>query len=261
MSLRIGCRADDDDKHTRDVWSMDLVKLAEVQAHPITVSSIAASDDTLFCCSNDGIIKSFDLETLKLKSNIIHEDNKQFWKLLHDGECLYAGDDEGTLKIWKHGQYFGSLLADDVKDTAFQSTGVSLMKKGEALQYGLKNSFMGRGPITLVGDLMFAYVARNGKDIVIHENKDSAHYREIANVQGAHELVINALSGTIWNNKPIMFSGGWDKQIKKWLIDEDIVKSVGSVDADMVVNSIVIGDKGEIYAGGVDGHIIRVEVE
>ncbi|KAJ8981542.1 hypothetical protein NQ317_009801 [Molorchus minor] len=294
MSLRIGCRVDDPDKHTRDVncmlykkgklfsgaddgkikvWSMDLLKLAEVQAHPSTVFSIAASDDTLFSCSNDGSVKAFDLDTLKPKGNIIHENLTQFWKLFYDRGCLYAGDDEGTIKIWKNGHYYGSFLtAEPVKDIAVSHHNVFTVKDsdvsitevkvdGETLQYGTKTSFMGRGPIALVGEVLFAFVSRNGKDIVIHENKEDVHFRELTQVQGAHELIINSLSGTIWNNKPILFSGGWDKQIKKWLIDEDIVKNVASVDAQMVVNSIVIGDKGEIYAGGVDGHIIRVEVE
>ncbi|KAJ8952922.1 hypothetical protein NQ318_006539 [Aromia moschata] len=293
MPLRIGCRVDDDDKHQNDVncliykkgklysggdegkimvWSMDLTKLGEVQAHSRSVYSLAASDDTLFSCSSDGTIKSFELNTLKLKSTVIHEDHTEFWKLYYSEGCLYAGDDEGTLKVWKNGHYFGSLLIESIKDMAIshhiaftvQDTDVFITEvkvDGEILQFGIKKTFMGRGPLTLMGDQLFAFVSREGKDIIVHENCDETHYREITRVQGAHEMIINALAGTKWNDKMVLFSGGWDKQIKKWIIDEDMVKTESCLNADMVVNSIVIGDKGEIYAGGVDGHIVRIEVE
>lgn len=79
--------------------------------------------------------------------------------------------------------------------------------------------------------------------------------------KGAHEMIINTLAGTTWNNKNVLFSGGWDKTVKKWNIDDDIIKQDGSCDVEIVINSIAIGDKGEIYVGGGDGHIVRIEIE
>lgn len=80
-------------------------------------------------------------------------------------------------------------------------------------------------------------------------------------VQGAHEKLINALCGAKWDNKNVLFSGGWDKQLKEWLIDGNSTKSRGTCDTEIVINTITTGNKGEIYVGGGDGHIVRLQTD
>ncbi|KAJ8959946.1 hypothetical protein NQ317_002011 [Molorchus minor] len=294
MSLRISCRVDDADKHENDItsliykngklysgaddgkikaWSTDLTKLAECSAHQLSIYSLAANNNELYSCSSDGTVKAFTLDTLSPKGNVIHEDHTEFWKLFYSQDCLYAGDDEGSLKIWKDGTFYGSLLlAEPIKDMAVSHHIVFTVKDTDVvitevkvdhdvLQFGQKKTCMGRAPLTLIGDKLFAFSSRDGKDIIVHENNDHTHYKEVAKIEAAHNMVINALAGTSWDDKSVLFSSGWDKILKKWIIDEDIVKMSGSLDVGMVVNAIAIGDKGEIYVGGADGHIIRVEIE
>lgn len=295
MKLRVGCRVDDTDKHEFDVnnllyhknllysggddgrikiWSSDLTKLAEVHAHPCSVYSLAANEDTIFSCSDDGTIKAFELGTLKEKGTLHHEDRTEFWTISYSGGYLYSGDNDGNIKVWKGGkEYYGTfniaepvkyMLADGhtlftAKDTDIIITEVKT--EGEHIHYGIENSFMGRGPITLIGSDLFGFTSREERDIIIHENSKKSAFKELSKVEGAHEKIINALAGAKWGDKIVVFSGGWDKQVKKWNIDEDMVKLDCSCDTEIVVNAIAVGDKGEIYVGGGDGHILRMEIE
>ncbi|VEN33883.1 unnamed protein product [Callosobruchus maculatus] len=297
MPLRVGCRVDDADKHGFDVNSLlyhqgvlytagddgkikaftpDLTKLAEVQSNPCSVFSIAASPDTLYSCSNEGTIKMFELKTLKEKGELIRDTKLEFWKLKTVNDLLFSGDNEGNIKVWKAGVYQGFFnTAEPIKDFEISSNHCFSVKDNDVyvsdfmlpatptdkLQYGDKGSFMGRAPISLIGDKLFAYISREGMDICINENNPTSRFKLVTQVKGAHEKVINALRGATWNNKPILFSGGWDKAVKKWNIDDDIVKLDSSVNVDIVINAIALGDKGEIYVGGSDGHVVRIEVE
>ncbi|KAJ8959945.1 hypothetical protein NQ317_002010 [Molorchus minor] len=301
MSLRVGCRADDADKHISDVtsllfkngklysggndgkiknWSMDLTKLVEVQAHERPIYSLAASNDTLYSCSSDGSVKAFSLDNLSPKGNVVHENKTEFWKLYYSGGCLYAGDDEGTMKVWKDGQYYGSLLiAEPIKDMAIshhiaytvKDTDLTITEvkvDSDVLQFGVKKTYTGSAPVTLVGDKYVAFLSRVAKDILVYENNDQTHFKEVAKfevrsnflLQCAHDMIISALAGTTWNNKSIIFSGGWDKKLKKWSVNGTLNLD-STLDVDLVANAIAIGDQGEIYVGGTDGHIVRVEVE
>ncbi|KAJ8953357.1 hypothetical protein NQ314_007366 [Rhamnusium bicolor] len=294
MPLRVGCRADDSDKHEFDVnyilyhkgklysagddgkikvWSPDLTKLAEVQAHPCSVYCLAASDNTLYSCSNEGTIKSFELATLKEKATILRDETTEFWRISYSDGYLFSGDNEGNINVWKNDKLYGTFnVAEPVKDMAVFGHTLFTVKDsdvvitevkvdGDKIQYGQKKTYMGRAPITLVGDKLFSFASREGKDIIIHENNDAAHYKPLTKVEGAHEMIINTLAGTVWNGKTVLFSGGWDKQVKKWNIDEDLVKLDSSCDVEIVINTITVGDKGEIYVGGSDGHLVRIEVE
>ncbi|KAJ8952925.1 hypothetical protein NQ318_006542 [Aromia moschata] len=294
MPLRVGCRADDADKHEFDVnfllyhkgklysaaddgrvkaWSMDLTKIAEVQAHPCSVYALTASDDTLYSCSNDGTIKSFSLDTLQEKGVVIKDEQLEFTKVIYANGNLFSSDNEGSVKVWKNGTFYDSFnVAEGIKDMAISNNIIYTVKDldliitdvkldGEKLQYGTKKSFMGRAPVALVGDKLVVFTGREGKDIIIHENNDQSHFKPITKVEGAHEMLINTLAGTNWNQRTVLFSGGWDKKVKKWNVDEDIVKLESALDVEIVINAIAVGDKGEIYVGGGDGHIVRIEIE
>lgn len=80
-------------------------------------------------------------------------------------------------------------------------------------------------------------------------------------LQGAHEKVINALAGAYWKDQHILFSGGWDKIIKKWKIDNGKLILDSSCETDIVINAITAGEQGDIYVGGSDGHIIRIRAD
>ncbi|CAH1967558.1 unnamed protein product [Acanthoscelides obtectus] len=297
MPMRVGCRVDDADKHGFDVnallyhegilysagddgkikaFTPDLTKIAEVQSNPCSVFSIAADRSSLYSCSNEGTIKIFELKTLKEKGQLVKDDKIEFWKIKVVNDLLFSGDNEGNIKVWQSGVYQGFFnTAEPIKDFEISSNHCFSVKDNdvyisdfmlpaaptEKLQYGDKGSFMGRAPIALIGDKLFAYVSREGMDICINENNPASKFKLVTKVKGAHEKVIIALRGVVWNNKLTLFSGSWDKTVKKWNIDDDIVKLDSSLDVDIVVNAIAKGDKGEIYVGGSDGHVVRVEVE
>ncbi|CAG9818404.1 unnamed protein product [Phaedon cochleariae] len=294
MPLRVGCRADDADKHEFDinfllyhkgklysagddgkimVWASDLKKIAEVQSNPCSVYCLAANEDTLFSCSNEGTIKSFELGTLKEKEELVRDTQMEFWRLSYSNGCLYSGDSEGNVKVWKDGQFYGSLnVAEAIKDMVVYKHLIFTVKDldliisdvkldGEKLQFGTKNSFMGRAPVTIVGDKYFSFISREGMDILLHENNSDSHFKLVTKVQGAHEKIINALAGAKWQEKNLIFSGGWDKQLKRWNVEADEMKPDSSCDLEIVINAIAIGDQGEVYVGGGDGHLVRVEVE
>lgn len=79
-------------------------------------------------------------------------------------------------------------------------------------------------------------------------------------LQDAHEMIINALVAVKAGNETLIYSGGWDKIVKQWKSTEDGFEVTGSCNTDMVVNTMVYGEKGELYVGGSDGHLIRIDV-
>lgn len=80
-------------------------------------------------------------------------------------------------------------------------------------------------------------------------------------LQNAHEKIINALAGAKWNDKNILFSGGWDKMLKQWIIEGTAAKEIASCDTEIVINAIITGGKGEVYIGGENGNLIRMKDE
>ncbi|XP_056638989.1 kinesin-related protein 8 [Diorhabda carinulata] len=291
MPVKVDCRVGDADKHEFDVncllfhqgklysgsddgkikaWSADLKKIAEVQSNPCSVLCLAANENSLYSSSNEGTVKSFELDTLKEKAILAQDSQAEYWKVRFADGCLYSGDQEGNVKVWKGETAYGNLnISEPVRDmvvdknllfTANLDVIVTELKMGsEHLQFGLKKSLTGSPPITLIGNKYFAFLTREATDIIVHENND--HFNQVTRTQGASEKIINALAGVNWNDKFILFSGGWDKNIKKWVIDGSSIKLEATVDVDIIVNAIAVGDKGEVFAGGSDGHIVRVEVQ
>lgn len=79
------------------MWSEDLNLLGEVQAHPTTVFSIAACDDGIYSCSNDGTIKIWELDTLKEKLILVKDATTEFAKVCVVDGLLYSGDNDGNV--------------------------------------------------------------------------------------------------------------------------------------------------------------------
>lgn len=293
MPVKVNCRVDDADKHEFDVncllfhkgklysgsddgkikaWSTDLSKIAEVQSNPCSVLCLAANENSLYSSSNEGTIKSFELDSLLAKATLVQDPQAEYWKVRYADGCLYFGDQEGNIKVWKGETSYGTLnISEPVKDMVISKNLLfsanldvvvtELKLERENLQFGLKKSLTGSAPITLIGDKYFAFLTREATDIIIHENNDQAHFPQVTKTQGASDKIINALAGVSWNNKNILFSGGWDKNIKKWIIDGSSIKLEATVDVGIVVNAIAVGEEGEVYVGGSDGHIVRVEVQ
>lgn len=81
-------------------------------------------------------------------------------------------------------------------------------------------------------------------------------------LQDAHELIINALIGVATSSSnALLYTGGWDKLVKQWKFESERLQVVDKTSVDIVVNALANGEKGELYAGGSDGHIVRVDVE
>ncbi|XP_076258865.1 uncharacterized protein LOC143195515 isoform X2 [Rhynchophorus ferrugineus] len=215
MPLRISCRASNNDKHEWDItyfsfhdgklysaaddgkimiWSADLVKLNEVQAHPCSVYCLVIHKDTLWSCSNDGTIKSWDAETLKPIQTLVENGEVEYWQLAILDNCLVAGDDKGNISVYKGDKLYGQInLAEPVKAMIVSDNMIFTVRdldlviteiktEGENVQYGVKKTFMGRAPVTLIGDKLFAYSTREGKEIVINENNIVNNFKYAARI-------------------------------------------------------------------------------
>ncbi|RZC32155.1 hypothetical protein BDFB_008895 [Asbolus verrucosus] len=292
MPLHVTCRADDSDKHEFDVnnlifhkgklysaaddgkiktWTPDLKLLQEVQAHPCSVYCVTANDDTLYSCSNEGAVKSFDLETLQEKQTLIREDDTEFWRILHCNGVLYIGDDQGNVRLYKNEKFYGSinvaipvkemLVKDNLLFTSKDNDVIvtDLRLQGEKPQFGIKATIVGRGPLAVLDDKTI-FMNRDGKEIILSIIGEAQNIKELSKVVGAHEMIINASVATKWDGKPLLFTAGWDKVVKQWKIENDAVKPDGSYQVDFIVNAMVEGAKGQIYAAGSDGHLVRLEL-
>lgn len=80
------------------MWSEDLVKLGEIQAHQNPIYSLTASDDTLYSSSSGGSVKLFDLNTLQAKEPLREKENAEYWGVKYSNGHLYVGDNEGNVR-------------------------------------------------------------------------------------------------------------------------------------------------------------------
>ncbi|XP_050304051.1 uncharacterized protein LOC126741602 [Anthonomus grandis grandis] len=295
MTLTISCRATDADKHDKDVsellyhkgklysggddgkikvWSADLVKEAEIQAHILPVFSLAASEDTLYSCSSDGSVKCFDLNTLKEKTALKENEKVEYWRVRYTNGNLYVGDNEGNVSVYKNNQFYGFVnVAEPIKDMQVLEPYVLTVQDsdlvitefklgGESIQWATDSNIPGRGPIALIGSKLFALIDRDGKEILLHSTNKHAEFKQLAKIVhgSADDRIINALCGIQWGEQKFLFSGGWDKVLKKWkVINDQGLSDEGSVEVDLVINSIAAGDDNQVYAAGSDGHIVRVQ--
>lgn len=70
---------------------------------------------------------------------------------------------------------------------------MSFLIVAEKLQFGTKNSFMGRAPVTLIGDNLLAFSTREGLGILIHENNAEAKFKEVTKIGVCRVLLISML--------------------------------------------------------------------
>lgn len=74
-------------------------------------------------------------------------------------------------------------------------------------------------------------------------------------------MIINALVGAFTDDKVNLFSGGWDKMVKKWVIDKDKIESISSCDVGYTINSLVLSPTGILYAAGENGNIVQIDAK
>lgn len=72
-------------------------------------------------------------------------------------------------------------------------------------------------------------------------------------------MIINALCGVKAGTQTVLFSGGWDKVVKRWRVTKDGAEEVENLPLDMTINTMTCGNFGIVYAGGSDGHIVSIE--
>ncbi|CAH0553999.1 unnamed protein product [Brassicogethes aeneus] len=293
MTLKIAAQASENDKHEWDinhilyykgklysgsddgkikVWSTKLNLEAEVQAHPCSVYYLAANEDSLYSCSNEGTIKTWDLETLKEKNTIDQDENTEFWAIAFLNGCLFAGDQSGNIRAYKDNKFYGAFgIAEPIKDmatdnnsTIFSSNILDVVitkvyVEREKIQYGAKASIDGKAPLALVGNKL-CFSSRDGKSIIVHKNDEVEIYPRLTEQKDAHELMINSMAGATLKGEDILFTAGWDKTLKRWRVDDESIKAVENMSLSFVVTKMTVGDDGQLFVGGENGVLVRVDV-
>ncbi|KAJ8917134.1 hypothetical protein NQ315_012624 [Exocentrus adspersus] len=301
--LQISAKVKDEDKHTEDVtciayhkgkvytgsddccikvYDTNLNKIGEVEAHESSVFSVAASDEHLYSCSDEGTIKTFDLDTLKEESTVVKDEQTEYWKLFYTDGYLYSGDNLGNVIVWKHGKEIGETnIAEPIRDLAVSGNFLFTVKHSDLvvtelhldsirideemkrqIKFASKAVHPGRAPLGLIGSKYVACADRQeGKNIIVIENSDESHFKHFTKINNASEMLINAIAGTEINGETVLFSGGWDRKLKKFRFEKDQVKLDCTSDVGFVINCIAVGESGEIYVGGSDGELLRLEIE
>jgi hypothetical protein len=72
-------------------------------------------------------------------------------------------------------------------------------------------------------------------------------------------MIVNAGVAANWDGKCSVFTGGWDKIVKQWKVENNSLKADGSCAIDFIINSMIDGEKGQVYVAGSDGHIARLD--
>ncbi|KAK5650971.1 hypothetical protein RI129_002000 [Pyrocoelia pectoralis] len=289
MPLEIKSRASDTEKHNLDitslifynnklysasddgkikVWDKDLRLLDEIQAHPCSVFSITIGDNKIYSCSNDGFVKSWPLNNFHSEEIVLQEQNEIYKVNFNDGK-LYVGDDSGLVRIFCKSIIVGileimhpivDLLAlGNIIYTARDLYVVISEIQPESKRMGTVKTIEGRSPVCVVGEKL-CFPSRTGKDILVHANSKVSEFQQVAVEKDAHELIINALCGHANGAEEWLYSGGWDKTLKKWKIGSELTL-LDSCPFDMSITAITIGNNGELYVGGADGHIFCVKYQ
>ncbi|KRT80063.1 WD40 domain-containing protein [Oryctes borbonicus] len=285
MPVQVKARSNSGDQHSADVntlvynngklysgaddgkiiiWDKDLNKLREIQAHPTTVYCIAFGNSTLYSCSNDGAVLSWDPDTLELRLKILQVENEMYRLAFSDG-VLYSSDDQGNVRSHKDNVVKGLYaLLEPLREVIVQNKCIYTVRdldlvlteiKGEKT-FEIRATFSGRAPMCLIEDKL-CFSSRSGKDIIIHEKLTP--YKNVCEVKNAHDMVINALTGSSSNGDTFLFSGAWDKLVKRWKIENGACNLVDFCDTGEVINVMTNGDQGTVYIGCGDGSLARLD--
>lgn len=295
MSLEVKCSASDSEKHDHDinalyfhhgrifsgaddfklkVWDLNLNLQAEVLAHDCSVYSITAINDNIYSCSNDGTLKSWTMDLKPQKTLMAIE--SELWKLATANEILYVGDDSGLVMTFKNEEAYQCYeLLEPIKDLVVQDnllftirdlylsiTEMLPIPPGErkTSPYTLRKTLEGKSPVCLIENDLIVVCGRSGRDIIVYNNSTSEDFNEIATITDAHTMIINALQGGRRGPDNILYSGGWDKVLRKWrIIPSGSIELITELELEFVINSLLLLDNGEVIVAGDGGTMVKVQ--
>ncbi|XP_066993199.1 myosin heavy chain kinase C [Anabrus simplex] len=282
MTMKITASVTEGDRHLKDVysllfyngklysssedgkvkvWGTDLRLQGVIDAHKSVVYHIAAIKDTIYSCSNDGTVKAWDINTLKHKKTLMNSEDEISRLFVADG-VLYAGDDQGCITVFENDEVkLVYNLVEEVRDFAVvgnliytirdRDLVITEMLPGESKRVVTRHTMEGSSPMCIVGNKL-CFATRTASAIAVYDNNKEAHYKYLAELQG-HSMIINALCG----NNSTLYSGSWDKTVKQW--DLETCKCTATGELDYCINALAIGPQGEVYAGGANGLISRLD--
>lgn len=291
MPIEVKAKSSPEDKHDFDVnavifhkgfiysgaddgkiikWDDNIKKISECQAHPCSIYSLAAIEETIYSCSNDGTVKAWTLD-LKEKSTIVENTAVEFWKLAVSDGVLFAGDDKGgIMSIINDKPHAMYEILEGIKDmqadgkTLFTGKDIDItvttIGDGPKPQFATKKVMQGRAPITLAKDkLIFVDIPATG--LLIHENNSDGQFKPVTMKPAAHSMIINAVAGQREQStaETVFYSGSWDKTIKKWKIADGKCDVLETIDVGLVVNALMVDPNGRLFGGLADGFVIRVQ--
>lgn len=73
-------------------------------------------------------------------------------------------------------------------------------------------------------------------------------------------MIVTSLAAKQCGNDSVLFSGGWDKIIKRWIVSGDKPLPGGCAIVPTVIHSICVGADGQAYTGGESGLICRLDL-
>ncbi|KAK7866600.1 hypothetical protein R5R35_010433 [Gryllus longicercus] len=281
MPLQVTARVSESERHLEDVysvlfrngklfssaadgkvkvWSSDLKLIKEFQAHQSVVYDMAIIGNTLYTCSNDGKVLAWDVETFEKKATLLESEN-EIYKFYVDNEKLYAGDDQGVVRLWENDEFLlvfnlveevrGLVVTDKLLFTV-RDRDVCVTEIGEKGHYATRKTIEGSSPICLVGNKV-CFVSRSATNIIVIDATKETGFKELNDLK-AHDMVINVLREA---GDSTLYSGSYDKFVKQW--DLNSFKCLSSCDTGECINALAIGNEGQVYAAGPNGFLCRID--
>ncbi|CAH0390333.1 unnamed protein product [Bemisia tabaci] len=248
------------------VWSPDLKLITSFQAHPVNVYSAAILNDTIYSCSNDGTIQSWDANDFQKKKTIFQDSTSDTTKLHVSGGKLFSGSDQGVVQAWENDELSGRYETMEeiwdllvIENTLYTArcldVVVTEMKPGSKSSCSVRGTIEGHSPIRRLGDLI-CFLSRDAKTLLVHDSSSKTGFAKKAEIKLSNDLLVNELLAL---GDTTVLSGGYDKLVNKW--DVSAQKNIGSVDVGGTIVSFTSSQDANdvIFAGTDTGHVIRVD--
>lgn len=247
------------------IWTPDLELVETIDAHPVNVYSLAALNDTLYSCSNDGTLKAWNWGTWDLKTTILENQTVDIIKVYTDNNVLYASNEQGELFCYENEELKASYyLHEDVADLVvigslvFNARNVDVsvteMMGGPRFTYMSRGAMIGRFPIRRVGNFV-CFLDRSARNIFVHMASKQDKFKRVFNIK-AHDMTISAMAA-LPTKEHIMLTGGFDRVLKAW--DLNTSKNLGRIDVGVCINDIVGGEPNQIYLSSNEGYMARID--